>query len=62
MYQALFTPYNVNVEPEENEPVSGSMKTLLIADVERHRLTVEMTRLDAAEPLVSIVLLVVVFE
>jgi hypothetical protein len=52
----------VKVEPVEKDPVSGTINTLLIAAVERHRLTVAITKLDAAEPLVSIVLLVVVFE
>jgi hypothetical protein len=39
MYQALFTPYNVNVDPARKVLDVGKMSSLLIAAVLLHKLT-----------------------
>ena len=62
MYQALFTPYNVNVEPVAILLADWLILIVLIAEVERHRLTSATVFPAALPPLTNTVLYVVVLE
>jgi hypothetical protein len=63
MYQALFTPYNVNWLPAAKVEYPLVVTIMLeIADVLRHRLTIADTLPPASDWRVNAVLLVVVFE